>query len=135
MPLLLDTGVLYALADADDAWHLRARRLVGATRDLLMTTASVLPEVTYLLHTHLGPAAERAFVASLVKGEVAVQALTAEDHRRTSTLLETYPQIGFVDASVVAVAERLSLTALATTDRRHFGRVRPRHVAAFELLP
>jgi predicted nucleic acid-binding protein len=43
--------------------------------------------------------------------------------------------LGTVDASVVAVAERLDVTELATTDRRHFGVVRPAHADAFELLP
>jgi predicted nucleic acid-binding protein len=40
-----------------------------------------------------------------------------------------------VDASVVAAAERLAVTELATVDRRHFGVVRPRHAEAFVLLP
>jgi len=35
----------------------------------------------------------------------------------------------------VAIAERLKLQTLVTTDRRDFARVRPRHVRAFELLP
>lgn len=38
-------------------------------------------------------------------------------------------------ASVVAVAERLGLTEIATIDRRHFSVVRPRHIDAFTLLP
>jgi predicted nucleic acid-binding protein len=40
-----------------------------------------------------------------------------------------------VDASVVAVAERLGIGTVATLDRRHFTVVRPRHVDMFELLP
>jgi predicted nucleic acid-binding protein len=43
--------------------------------------------------------------------------------------------LGAVDASVVAVAERLKITQVATLDRRHFTVVRPEHVPAFELLP
>jgi uncharacterized protein len=50
-------------------------------------------------------------------------------------LLDEYPHIGFVDASVVAVTERLRVRVVATTDRRHFGAVRPRRVAALELVP
>jgi hypothetical protein len=44
-------------------------------------------------------------------------------------------QLGFVDAAVVAVVERLGEPKLATLDRRHFGAIRPRHVEALELLP
>src|SRR5262245_38857462 len=35
------------------------------------------------------------------------------------------------NASVVAVMERLHIRALATTDRRHFAAIRPRHGGAF----
>lgn len=43
--------------------------------------------------------------------------------------------IGFVDATVVALAERLDVTDILTTDRRHFGVVKPGHVAALRLRP
>jgi hypothetical protein len=43
--------------------------------------------------------------------------------------------LGIVDASVVAVCERLDEVKLATLDHRHFGAVRPRHCASLELLP
>jgi hypothetical protein len=43
--------------------------------------------------------------------------------------------LGSVDASVIAVAERLAIQEVATLDRRHFSVVRPLHVAALTLLP
>lgn len=43
--------------------------------------------------------------------------------------------MGGTDASIVAIAERLGVTQIATLDRRHFGVVRPNHVDAFTLLP
>ena len=135
MAVLVDTGILYALADADDAWHKRARDYVEGSTDLMVTTQSVLPEVTHLLHKRLGSGAERRFLDSLVAGEIAVEALVAADLKRCAALLERYPEIGFVDASVVAVAERLGVLAIATTDRRHFSRIRPRHGAALHLVP
>jgi hypothetical protein len=33
------------------------------------------------------------------------------------------------------MAERLKIASIATTDRRHFAGIRPKHVTAFELLP
>lgn len=52
-------------------------------------------------------------------------------------LVETYADLplGAADASVIAVAERLGVHQVATLDHRHFTVVRPRHVAALELLP
>ncbi len=51
--------------------------------------------------------------------------------------METYADfpLGLVDASVIAVAERLGAADIATLDRRHFSVVRPAHVPAFRLLP
>ena len=43
--------------------------------------------------------------------------------------------LGSVDASVVAAAERLGVTEIATVDRRHFTVVRPRHASAFDIHP
>ena len=43
--------------------------------------------------------------------------------------------LGLVDASVIALAEQLELSEIATLDRRHFSVVRPLHVDAFTLLP
>ena len=52
-------------------------------------------------------------------------------------LVETYHdlRLGTTDASVVALAERLSQREVATLDRRHFTVVRPSHVEALTLLP
>ena len=44
-------------------------------------------------------------------------------------------EIGFVDAAVLALVERLNEPKLATLDRRHFGLLRPRHLDALRLLP
>ncbi len=135
MPLLLDTGVVYALADADDAWHERAKDLLRRVREPLLIAVTTIPEITYLLRKRLRPEAERLFVDSLAAGEVGVESMTDADWRRAVELLETYDAIGFVDASVVAIAERLRLKTIATTDRRHFSTVRPSHVEGFELVP
>jgi predicted nucleic acid-binding protein len=59
------------------------------------------------------------------------------DHRRVSELCDRYADadIGFVDAAVLAITERLDEPKLATLDRRHFSGLRPRHVEALRLLP
>ena len=135
MAVLVDTGVLYALADADDRWHDPARAWLEDVSELLIVSVTVLPEVAYLLQTRLGAAAELAFVQSLAAGELDVEDLRRPDLARCGDVMRRYPQIGFVDASIVAIAERLKIGAIATTDRRHFQRVRPRHMKSFTLLP
>ncbi len=135
MPLLLDTGALYALADADDAWHRRMSNFLTLERQTLVTPATVIAEGAYLIRSRLGPHIEKEFAESLAAGEIVIENLSQADLARCAELLGTYDFLGLVDASLVAVAERLKLKALVTTDRRDFRRVRPKHVPAFELLP
>jgi predicted nucleic acid-binding protein len=97
----------------------------------------VVTEVVYLLETRLGPEAEVRFLGDLAAGAFAVEAMHPGDWLRIAELVARYRDLplGTVDASIVAAAERLGVTEVATLDRRHFGVVRPGHVAAFRLLP
>lgn len=71
------------------------------------------------------------------RGAYEVEDLLASDYRRVHELLNTYAdlRVGFVDAAVLAIVERLREPKLATLDHRHFSVLRPRHVQALELLP
>ncbi len=135
--IIVDTGPLYALADRDDAWHHRTVRFLENTQDALIVPASVLPEAAYLLLTHLGPAAERQLLQSVINGELTVEELSHTDYRRALEILRRYEsaRLGLVDATVMAMAERMKISRILTTDRRDFSIVRPRHCKAFELLP
>jgi len=135
--ILVDTGILYAMADIDDAWHERAKIFLQNIIDILVVPITVLPEICYLLNTHLSQDSEKKLIASVTQGEFRIEGLTNEDFRRSYQLLESYSDmnIGFVDASVVAVAERLKIHRILTTDRKHFSIIRPRHCQTFDLLP
>ena len=135
MAVLVDTGILYALADEDDAWHERAREWAEESAELLIVPVAVLPEVTYLLNSRLGAAAELAFVQSAAAGELEIEPLRQQDLTRCVDVMRRYPEIGFVDATIVAVAERLKIAAIATTDRRHFSIIKSRHTSSYQLVP
>jgi hypothetical protein len=76
-------------------------------------------------------------LASVGDRSVAVVDLDEEEYQRVRVLLRTYADVGleFVDAAVVAVAERLEEDTIATLDSKHFSVVRPLHVPAFTLVP
>jgi predicted nucleic acid-binding protein len=97
----------------------------------------VIPEVTYLLATGARASVEAAFLRSLTSGQLVIEHVDSADLERAAELVETYSDLplGTVDAAVVAIAERLGASKIATLDRRHFTVVRPIHVPAFELLP
>ena len=63
--ILVDTNVLYALADRRDKHHARCAGWLKRTPDVLMVPATVLAETCYLIDRTLGPAAEAAFLDSV----------------------------------------------------------------------
>ena len=137
MTVVADTGALYALVDKSDAWHARVVAWWKEFGASVVVPSSVLPELCYLLQTRIGPAAEHAFVRALDEGEFVLEDLMQEDVARAAVVMAQYADfpLGLVDSVIVATAERLSTRDLLTTDRRHFGAVRPRHARAFALLP
>jgi len=84
-----------------------------------------------------GAEAEAAFLRSFSDGSLVVADLAVSDFARMADLVERYADfpLGGSDASVIAIAERLSITTILTTDRRHFAAARPAHIEAFTLLP
>lgn len=97
----------------------------------------VITEVTYLLGTRLGANAEVRFLGDLASGEFLVEPVPDEDWLRIAELVARYRDLplGTVDGSVIAAAERLGITRVATFDHRHFSVVHPAHVDALEILP
>jgi predicted nucleic acid-binding protein len=57
-----------------------------------------------------------------------VEPLTAADWHRVAQLVERYADLGLggVDASLVAIAERIDVTEIPTLDQRDFRAVRPK---------
>lgn len=135
--LIVDTGVLLAAADLSDPHHDRCAALVDAEPGRLVTTAMVVAEACYLIDRQLGPEAEALFVDSIANGDLEIEQLSDADWRRIGILIRQYASLplGGTDASVVAVAERLTVQRIATLDHRHFRVVRPDSIGYFELLP
>ncbi len=137
MALILDTGPLYASLDRSDDDHSRCRHLIESSEEPLLIPAPVLVEVDYLIHRSLHPGVLVALLADIESGAYGLVNLSADDHRRIAELCDRYADadIGYVDAAVLTVVERLNEPKLATLDHRHFGVLRPRHVDALLLLP
>ena len=135
--IVVDTGMLYATADRSDAHHRASANLLREADAPLVIPITVIVETSFLVERHLGPQAEGSFLSSLTTGGVTVDRLDDPDFNRMAELVVQYAdlRLGAVDASVVAVAERVGATTLYTLDRRHFSIVRPRHVDHFTLAP
>jgi len=135
--LVVGTGPLAATADRADKDHAACRALLEGDAGPLVTTGLVIAEAAYLIDRQLGPAAEAALYSSIISGQLEVAGLGRSDWERIRELVTAYAdlRLGGTDASVITLAERLGATRIATLNHRHFRVVRPRHAAAFELLP
>ena len=110
--------------------------LRGHPEPLLLPTL-VITEVAYLVGTRLGSRAEVRFLGDLAAGDFIVEPVADGDWLRIAELVARYSDLplGTVDGSIVAAAERLGITQVATFDHRHFSVVRPAHVDALQILP
>jgi predicted nucleic acid-binding protein len=124
--------------DRDDDAHERCAKLLAeTTRERRLVPAPVLVEVDHLLGSYAGEGSFVGVLDQVRSSALVVEDLVAADYERIVELLRAYAdlKVGFVDASVLAVTERLGEPKLATLDHRHFATMRPRHVEALELLP
>jgi uncharacterized protein len=136
--ILVDSGVFVAAAFPNDRHHEPCRRFLAETSEDLAISVVIVAEVSHLLRrAATRPRPELAFLMLIAAGRIQSLAPAPEDYRRMAELVEQYHDLplGAADASIVAIAERLGVSRLATVDRKDFTAVRPRHVAAFELLP
>jgi uncharacterized protein len=134
-PAVVDSGVLYALFDSRDAWHSRSVAFFKAHAQDAVVPFTILGEVGYMLEVRLGSGAPKSLADWLSRGLVQFEGLLPQDLRRMTLLMSKHPELGFVDSSVVAIAERLAIGTIATTDRRHFESIRPAHTDRFALVP
>ena len=136
MTLVCDSSVLVAALSPRDRAHDACAELLERERATTIP-APVLVEVDWLTRSRGVHDAMDRLLESVDDASVIVVDLDDEDHRRVRLLLSTYEDLAleFVDAAVVAIAERLEQSRIATLDHRHFSVIRPLHVPAFELLP
>jgi predicted nucleic acid-binding protein len=137
MALVIDTGPLLAALDAADPDHERCAALLSDAQEDLVVPMLVLAELDYWCHERLSAGAWISFLEDVLAGAYRLEACTTADLERCRELQSKYEDqsLGVVDASVLALVERLRERRLATLDHRHFSIVRPVHTDALELLP
>lgn len=137
MALICDTGPLFAAIDRADEDHAACAKLLATSTEALVVPAPVVVELEWLVSSRLGQHVFDAFLADVDEGRVRIADLTRGDYVRVRELCTQYSDLplGFADAAVLALVERLNEVKLATLDQRHFRIVRPRHTSSLLLLP
>lgn len=115
--VVVDSGPLIALFDADDAYHQAALHFVRETRGQLISTMSVVTEAMYVLAE--GLTAQRNLLQWIQSGALLLIEPDVGDFGRVSWLMEKYADLpmDFTDAVVVALCERLETRHVASVDR------------------
>jgi len=131
--LICDTSALldYLVVSAPD--HKLFRQAIEQARTRYVP-GLVLAEVDYFLRDER--AAMRAFMDDLARGAFTYAAPTSDQLSRALQIDERYSDLGLglVDASIVALAERIAVRRIVTRDVRHFLAVTLRDGSAFELV-
>lgn len=135
--LLVDTNIWLTAGDRRATRHGDCSKLLAEHAGELAVPVPVIAETGWLLLDRAGPDAQSGFVAMITTGRLEPLDLTGGDWARVLELLATYTDLALdvIDASIVAIAERLGQTTIATLNHRDFRVVRPAHCDAFELVP
>ena len=133
--IVADTSAMIALLDADDRHHTQMRDVWESDPGAWVLPWAVLPELDHLVRRQLGVHTVQLFMQDIALRAYRVEYGMPVDMMRACELAAQYQTIdlGLVDAVVMAVAERLRASAIATLDLKHFAAVELR--TAPRLLP
>jgi len=133
---LVDTGAVVALVNRDDRSHVQAVEWFRRFRGELLTTDAVITETAYVLAASMAHQRaalvwfERARAAGLLRVE------PVADYAALARIMTQYASLpcDYADASLIALAERTRVTAIATVDQRDFSVYRLQGRRRFRIL-
>src|SRR5690606_37786896 len=116
------SGFMYGYIDHNDIHH---ESIAAAMRSITATVYLPIPaitEVAYFVSKRMGNIATARFLEDLSCTDLVLERPTSRDFARSAEILRKYDDVNidFVDACIVAMAERLNITKILTVDHRHF---------------
>lgn len=133
---LIDAGPLIAVMNRNDQHHRACSEIIQSLDSAFYTTLPVLTEAMYVTQARLGWRAQNALWRLVLRGDLMLEHPSGTDLSRMYELMESYRDrpMDFADASLVALAERLSLDKIFTVDRQDFSVYRLRGKKAFKII-
>ena len=131
----MDTGPIVAILAEADEHHGRCVAQLRELRAPLLTCWPVLTEAAWLLRHH--PAATAKLFAAFETGVLELAPLDASDIPSMAAILTKYRTLGvqLADAALLHLANRESIDAVFTLDRRDFEVFRLRGGKRLRLIP
>lgn len=134
---LIDSSFFIALINPREVAHSACTEIALDQNLRKVVVTSIIPETCYMLHRWLGHSVMRAFVKNLQNPQWHIEQIQLSDLARAGDLLHQYAdlRLDLVDATLVAIAERLNVDTILTLDQRDFRVIRPSHTDHFTILP
>jgi len=135
MLLIMDTGPWVALIDRSEERHKECVEWLREFKGNILSSEAVLTEVLYLLN--FSPRAQSAAIDFVLNGAIILVPPSFESLKRAKRLMAKYEDIpmDYADATLVSIAEDLSITHVATFDAKDFGIYRLSSKLPFVVLP
>lgn len=136
MSVFVDTTIWFAAANRRDRHNARAKQLLSAIEDPLLTD-HILIETWLLINSRIHRRAAEDFWRGVRSGAADLEKVTGVDLERAAAIGEMFSDqtFSYVDRTSFAVMERLGMTRAASFDDDfaiyRFGRAREK---AFEVL-
>ena len=136
MEVIIDTSAIIGLIDKGCQQHGRISEIIKKIDLNLIVPSPVIPEVCYMLNKKFGPSIEIKFLEEIMSVNLQIEILRFPDILRIVEILKKYKSlnIGYVDGSIVAIAERLKINQILTLDNKHFSSIIPVGFDYFEIL-
>jgi predicted nucleic acid-binding protein len=135
MQIILDTSAVIGLMDKKCGKHKYLKRIFTEKENIYILPSATIGEICYMLNSRFGNKIELIFLQEINRS-FHLEILKDEDIFRIVEILKKYDtlNIGYVDASIVAIAERLKINKILTLDRKHFEAAAPRGFDSFDIL-
>ena len=134
--IVVDAGPLIALLDRNESSHIACRTVLSGSTEIMLTTWPCFTEAMYLLQRAGGYLFEQALWRLWLAGRLQIHNFSDAEIHRMEELMQQFRDtpMDLADASLVALAETLSLQRIFTLDS-HFYVYRTADGHGFELVP
>lgn len=137
MEAIIDTSAIISLVDRSCEHHYRISDIIRKGDFRLIVPSHVIPEACYMLNKKFGPSIEIKFLEEIISVNLHIEIIKFLDLARVVEILKKYStlDIGYADAAIVAIAERLKVNRILTLDKKHFNSLIPLGFDYFEIYP
>lgn len=115
-PIVIDSGPLIAMFDADDEHHKESVRFIKNNKRPLSTTIANITEAIYVLG--FSKEAQSSLLKWISISSITIEHIESDDIIEIGKLFEKYSDLpmDFADACVVYICEKLGTNDVATVD-------------------